>query len=360
MSNRVIELPALAGRTPRFSRSTILFLIIIVACLAFVGDIIVYVSPHEFAVKEVRIGVSRGIQKDVYPTGWTIKKPFGMERFHFFPRGVQILDLTNHPEERVAARTGRRTEKAAHIQTSDGFFVDCDISILYRIVDPVQVISQLGPGELYIDNGIIPRAEPILKQALGTLTTEEFYNSIKRTARVEEAETLLQAELEGKGLKLEKVLVRYFQYSPEIQRNIEEKKLKDQLVFKNQSEKRAAAEEAELKRIIQAGEARLVVKIQEGDSYEIEKRAEQELYSRKKHAEGDLQVQLAQAYSTDLRNTALQGSGSNKMVGLRMAEVLKGIQILVLPSDGASGLNPLNLNQMIKLFEGGSKSEIER
>ena len=360
MSNRVIELPALSGKVPRFSRVTIFFFIVLVAALAFLGDIVVYVSPHEFAVKEVRIGVSRGIQKDVYPTGWTIKKPFGMERFHFFPRGVQILDLTNHSEDRVAARSGRRSERAAHIQTSDGFFVDCDISILYRIVDPVKVISELGVGEQYIDNGIIPRAEPILKQALGTLTTEEFYNSIKRTARVDEAEKLLELELADKGLKLEKVLVRYFQYSPEIQRNIEEKKLKDQLVFKNQSEKRAAAEEAELKRIIQAGEARLVVKLQEGDSYQIERQAEQELYSRKKHADGDLQVKLAEAYSTDLRNSALQGSGSSKMVGLRMAEVLKGIQFLVLPSDGPAGLNPLNLNQMVKLFEGAGRAEGER
>ncbi len=28
------------------------------------------------------------------------------------------------------------------------------------------------------------------------------------------------------------------------------------------------------------------------------------------------------------------------MVGLRMAEVLKGLKVLVLPSDGASGFNP--------------------
>ena len=360
MSNRVIELPSLAGRTPRFSRATILFFIVLVVVLAFIGDIVVYVSPHEFAVKEVRIGVTRGIQKEVYPTGWTIKKPFGMERFHFFPRGVQILDLTNHTEDRVSSKSTRRLERAAHIQTSDGFFVDCDISILYRIVDPIKVISELGVGELYIDNGIIPRAEPILKQALGTLTTEEFYNSIKRSARVDQAEILLQTELASKGLKLEKVLVRYFQYSPEIQRNIEEKKLKDQLVFKNQSERRAAAEEAELKRIIQAGEARLVVKLQEGDSYQIERQAEQELYSRKKHAEGDLQVKLAEAYSTELRNTALQGSGSSRMVGLRMAEVLKGIRILVLPSDGPAGLNPLNINQMVRLFEGNARGETER
>ena len=58
---------------------------------------------------------------------------------------------------------------------------------------------------------------------------------------------MLNAELRQKGLKVENILVRYFRYSKEIQKNIEEKKLKDQLVFKNQAEARAAIEEAKLK-----------------------------------------------------------------------------------------------------------------
>jgi hypothetical protein len=39
------------------------------------------------------------------------------------------------------------------------------------------------------------------------------------------------------------------------------------------------------------------------------------------------------------------------MVGLKMADVYKGLEILVLPSDGANGVNPLNLEQTMKLFE---------
>ena len=74
-------------------------------------------------------------------------------------------------------------EKAAHIQTSDGFFVDVDVSILYHIADPYKVITTIGPGRLYEDNGIIPKVESKLKETLGEMTTEEFYNSPLRAEK---------------------------------------------------------------------------------------------------------------------------------------------------------------------------------
>ncbi|MGD9974665.1 MAG: hypothetical protein AB7S77_16515 [Desulfatirhabdiaceae bacterium] len=50
------------------------------------------------------------------------------------------------------------------------FFVD--VSMLYHIKDPYLVFTTIGPGKLYEDNGIIPKAEPALKETLGKLTTE--------------------------------------------------------------------------------------------------------------------------------------------------------------------------------------------
>jgi regulator of protease activity HflC (stomatin/prohibitin superfamily) len=326
-------------------------LVIVVALfLAFIAafsSVVVYINPNEYGIKEVKLGVRRGIQNKVYESGWVVAIP-GFSRYHILPRGEQVYDMTNHAEERVAVP--HRSDKAAHIQTSDGFFVDVDVTILYRISDPYKVVTIIGPGELFVDNGITPRAEPILKQALGPLTTEAFYNSRLRTAQLKLAKEMLNTELLGKGLQVDHVLIRYFEYSPEIQRNIEEKKLKDQLVYKNQSEAKAATAEANLKKITQEGEARLVVKLQEGEAYTVTKRAEQELYSRKRHAEGDLLVKLAEAHRTELKNTALQGTGSEYMVGLKMAEVLDGIQFIMLPSDGGMGFNPLDLDRTLKLF----------
>ena len=38
------------------------------------------------------------------------------------------------------------------------------------------------------------------------------------------------------------------------------------------------------------------------------------------------------------------------MIGLKMAEVYKGLDVIILPSGGASGINPLDLENSLKLF----------
>ena len=45
------------------------------------------------------------------------------------------------------------------------------------------------------------------------------------------------------------------------------------------------------------------------------------------------------------------GQGAGNLVGLEMAKVLEGIEVIVLPSDGDSGLNPLNLEATRVLFD---------
>jgi regulator of protease activity HflC (stomatin/prohibitin superfamily) len=217
------------------------------------------------------------------------------------------------------------------------------------------VFTHLGPGRLFEENGIVPKAEPILKQALGELTTEDFYNSPLRWQKCQISKELLNKDLTPYGLYVEQVLVRYFHYTEEIQRNIEDKKLKDQLVFTNQAQSRAATEGAKLKKVIQEGQAALDIKLQEGRAYQTTKDAERDLYVRKKRAEADLLVKLAEAKKTQLRNDALQGQGSDRMVGLKMAEAYKGLQGIVLPSDGPGGVNPLDLERTLKMFEIRSK-----
>jgi len=264
------------------------------------------------------------------------------------PRDMQVLELTESP---TTAATTARKDRAAHIQTSDGFFVDLDVSILYHIADPYLVFTSIGPGTLFEDNGIIPKAEPALKETMGKLTTEDFYNSPLRAQKALEAAKLLNEELNPKGIKIDHVLVRYFVYSPEIQKNIEEKKLQDQLVFTNQAAARAAREEAELKKIIQEGQVVVEVQMEQGRAYVTRKIAEKDLYVRAKKAEADLLVKLADAEKVRLKNDALKGIGSERMVGLKMADVYKGLDLIVLPSDGKGGVNPLDLNTTLKLFD---------
>ncbi len=345
--------PAKKKKTGR--RRFSLLLLLAVVLLGASAFFLQYVRPDEFGIKVVRIGIQRGVHEKIYSPGLHLVLPFGMEQMYRMPKNIQVLELTNSPG---TAAQFAQIEKAAHIQTSDGFYVDVDVSILYRIVDPYKVFTIIGPGRLFITNGIVPQAEPRLKDAMGELTTEEFYNSPLRVEKTELARQMLNENLNSKGIHVEQVLVRYFIYSDEIQRNIEEKKLKDQLVFKNQAEARAAIEEATLKKIIQEGIAAVEVELEKGRAYATQKRAEKDLYARKRKAEADLLVQLAEAEKVRLKNEALSGQGAERIIGLKMAESYRGIEAIILPSDGPSGVNPLDLGNSLKLFEvrkGGAK-----
>jgi len=339
-------------RIPSFFRkkSITLIILILIALLIILDSCFVYVKPNQYGIKVVRVGLHRGVQKDIYQAGLHFVLPFGLQEMQVLPREMLVLEMTNYPK---TASLYARQEKAAHIQTSDGFFVDVDVSILYRIADPYKVFTIIGPGALYEDNGIIPKAEPVLKATLGELTTEEFYNSPLRVKKSEAAKQMLNKELNQKGLAVEEVMVRYFKYREEIQKNIEEKKLKDQLVFKNQAEARAAVEEATLKKIEQEGKVIVAVEMEKGKAYVTRKRAEKDLYVRTKMAEADLLVKLAEAEKVRLKNAAMEGVGAERMVGLKMADVYKGLQIVILPSDGPAGVNPLDLRNTLKLFDVG-------
>lgn len=336
-----LKLP-LRGRKP-----IALLVAILIVVAAVYNLLLVNVAANEFGIKQVKIGLNRGVQEEVYEAGLHLVIP-GMEVMHLFPRDIQIFEMTNFP---TAVTRLHRYEKAAHIQTSDGFFVDVDITIMYRIVDPYLVITTVGPGRFFEDNGIIPKAEPILKQALGVIPTEEFYDSKLRVEKTLIAKELLNKELNPKGMQVDHVLVRYFQYSAEIQKNIEAKKLQDQLVFKNMAERGAAEEAAKLSKVIAEGEALIKIKLQEGEAYQVARLGERDLYVRKKHAEGDLLVKLAEAKKTELKNAALRGAGSARLVGLKMAEVYEGLDMIILSSDGPGGVNPLDLASTLKMFE---------
>ncbi|MFH1062808.1 MAG: SPFH domain-containing protein [Candidatus Omnitrophota bacterium] len=343
-------------------------IIVAIVAIVFFGNCIYYVRPNEFAIKQINIGINSGIRETLYNTGFHIIAPFGIHIMHRFPKELQVFELNDYLETKAKNikfnlslspmasdiyernREPGESQKSAHIQTSDGFFVDVDVSVIYHITDPYKVITTVGPGKLYQTNGIIPKVEPTLKETLGEMTTEEFFNSSLRVARAQQAKELLNIELKPKGIAVDHVLIRYFKYSDEIQKNIEEKKLKDQLVFTNQSKARASAEEALVKKVREEGEANIKIKLEEGQASGVTKNAERDLYVRTKHAEGDLMIKLAEAKKKELINNAYQQKGSDKLVGLKMAEVLNGLSVIMLSSSGENGFNPLNLEKGLELF----------
>ena len=73
----------------------------------------IYVQPNEVAIKQVKVGLNRGIQSTVYDTGWYFMVP-GIHLFHVFPKDLQVFDLTAKRNQ----ASSRFIDNSAHIQTS--------------------------------------------------------------------------------------------------------------------------------------------------------------------------------------------------------------------------------------------------
>jgi regulator of protease activity HflC (stomatin/prohibitin superfamily) len=119
----------------------------------------------------------------------------------------------------------------------------------------------------------------------------------------------------------------------------------------NRAQADMASATAEKDRIVAVGKASVKVELARGDAEKQKAAAQAENYDRTQTAEGNKTLQLAEAEGTRLEAQALQGKGSEFMVGLKMADALKGTKIIIVPTDGEGATNPLDLKATLKRFD---------
>jgi regulator of protease activity HflC (stomatin/prohibitin superfamily) len=306
-----------------------------------------YIPPNQVGVRQVYYGSQAGIRPDVYGPGLHFVTA-GVERVHLFPHDLQVINFSDSASE---VSKELRFAPSIKIQTSDGYNVQLDVTVLYRLTDPYRVFVEAGPGRAFESRLVIPRADRILRRTLGELNSEQFYQGPKRIEKAKAAHDQLVTELSPYGIQIEAVLVRRFVYDDKYQQLIEGRKIKDQTVFLRQAEAKAAIEQRKRDTIVAQGKAAQETELSRGRA-EVEKlRAQADLYERRRASEGKLLVELADAKGTALENAALQGAGSENLVGLKMAESLRGVRVLVLPSDGKDGTNPLDVGALLRKFQ---------
>jgi len=319
--------------------------IILIYCGA--GSCTTYVPPNMVGIKQVVYGSGAGIKKDLYESGVYFIVP-GVERLYLFPRDVQVVNFSDSASE---VSKDLRSAPAVKLLTSDGYSVTIDVTILYRIDNAYQVFTEAGPGRGFEDKLVVPRADRIMRKTLGELNAEEFYAGPKRIEKTTLAHVQLVEELKPYGLKLEGVLVRRYEYDQKYQALIEGRKVKDQTVFLRSAEAQAEIEKRKRDTIVAEGQAAAQTELQRGDSEVQKLRAEANLYERKQAAQGKLLVETAEAQGTKLESDAYLTQGAENIVGIKMAEVLKGVKVLVLPSDGKDGFNPLDIGTLLGKLE---------
>ena len=306
-----------------------------------------YIPPDMVGVKQVYFGSGAGIRAGLYGPGLHFVVG-GVERIHQFPQSVQLINVSNSPCE---VSRSDRSSPSISIQTNDGYKVQLDVSLLYHISNAYRVFTEAGPGLAFESRLVIPRADRILRKTLGELNSEEFYQGPRRIDKAKSAHEQLQTELSEFGIQVDAVLVRRYVYDERYQQLIEGRKIRDQTVFLRQAEAKAAIEERKRDTAIAEGKANQETELSRGRAEVAKLHAQADLYRRKQAAGGKLLVELAEAKGTQLENTALQGAGSENMFGLKMADVLRGVKVLVLSSDGAGGMNPLDVAGLLRKFE---------
>jgi regulator of protease activity HflC (stomatin/prohibitin superfamily) len=328
-----------------------------------------YIGPGEFGIKQVLYSPfglfgPMGTQKTVYETGIHHQFPT-MEKILRFPKTIQVLTMRDAPDSRekiteTISSTDElytRIVKAAYIQTSDGFYVKMDTSILYRIEDPVKLVNMVGAGKLYEDNGILPVAENAIKVRLGTLQPEDFFDAKTRVSKLDEARDLMNEKLKPMGLKVMHVLARYPHLHPDVAARVEENNMQKQTKLLNVSLTAQAAAEADLAKVVNEGTAAKGVALQKGKAFQIQRTSETELYERTKKAEGDKVRKMAEARKAELLNEAYRGAGSEIMLGMKMANNLTNLDTILVPAGGANAFNPLDVQSLMRLFSIGSTNQ---
>ena len=268
-------------------------------------------------------------------------------KFYVLDKTLQSLDMSA-----TKGRGDRQEKDDLKIKTKDGSDVYVDLKVQYRIMPEMAdlVIATSGPGDNYKLKWARDYVRSICRNYLGELTTEDFYDSVKRDAKLVLARKTANDRLWNYGISIDSVVIpQRPQFYKEYEQMIKKKKLADQGVLEEQS-KALAAKQKQLTLMVQetnkkkvaierfTGQMRELVIAAEAQAEKITKQADAyydritigakaTLYQLTQQAEGILAVKKAEAEGVEALRKALEGEGGRNMVKLEYAKKLKGVKI---------------------------------
>jgi regulator of protease activity HflC (stomatin/prohibitin superfamily) len=327
------------------SRTTLLIGVGIVAFFIFYASCTARVMPNEFGVEQRKFGLKTGIVEHLYLPGLYFVGPG--TTMHAFPREIHVLESSFDKSEAMTKAQGdtqrrvqsyfdrrdrilgdatHRAIEALNIQTSDGYAVTADVTLLYSIADPVKVAKDFGWGTLYVDSFAINTFRNGILATLGKLNAEAFYDGPVRIKAIEEAQVFLAQRFAERGFKVERLLLRGFRYAENYEKSLRDKKVAVQQTEKNRKESLVNEEKAKLKQIESKGNADITIAESEVQTKIAKIRAEAELYSSQTRARADKEVNLAAAEAKRLKAEALTQAGGRYVVALETARMFDNIE----------------------------------
>lgn len=304
------------------------------------------VRPNEWGVEQRQFGSKVGISDTKYGPGLYFTPP-GVT-MHPFSREIHVLEATNDREDALRKARDPRIREAVNdyferrsqvlggetdrvleplnVQTSDGYAVLADVSLLYTISDPVKVARDFGWGSAYVDAFAINTFRNGVLTSLGKMNAESFYDEKTRIQAVAEAEEILRRRFKERGFDVQKLLLRNYRYAPSYEKSLHDKKVAVQLAVKNEKERLVNEEKAKLQQIEAQGNARITIAESEVNAQIARIQAEAQLYGAQVRAKADREIKVAEAEAKRLKAEALSEGGSRYVVGLETAKMFDSIE----------------------------------
>ena len=330
-------------------RLTVRGVVAVVRVFLFYGSCTTRVRPNEWGVEQRKFGLKRGIVDQAYGAGLYFVGP-GAAR-HTFPREIHVLEASYDRQESDArgramgggtekkveqyferrdrllgGGTTHRVVEALNVQTSDGYAVTADVTLLYVIADPVKIAREFGWGSLYVDAFVLNTFRNSVLSTLGKMNAESFYDESLRIEALGESKTLLVGRFKERGFEVKELLLRNFRYAESYEKALRDKKVAVQLAAKNRKESLANEERAKLKQIESKGNADITIAESEVQTKIAKVRAEAELYASQTRARADKEINVAQAEAKRLKAEALTQAGGRYVVALETAKMFENIE----------------------------------
>jgi regulator of protease activity HflC (stomatin/prohibitin superfamily) len=326
----------------------IFILICLVYMATFSGCVPNSTDSTEVGVRTIKFSFigKTGVEEKYYAPGSTyFFFPF-INDWHTFDTKLQNLEMT------FSTKSGdRKSRDDLLFKTIDGNDISLDVIIAYKI-DPSKapyILQNIAKDDATLRDKVvrtIARSKP--RDIFGELTTEEFYVAGKRDDQAHKAKDVLQTMLLPFGITVERVLTKDYRFNDKYQKAIEDKKIADQLMEKNKSAQHASREEYKRKLEEARGVVNGMVADVDGEYRKAKIEADVYFEQQKLIAEAIMAEGIAEAKGIMEMNKAMESTGGEALVKLKIAEALKGKRIVLIPvSEGGMNLKTTNINKLI-------------
>lgn len=319
---------------------------------------IAFVLFAAFCFMTVRIdhvtGEQVGIMLDRFTGEVTVIEESGAKIYNGIRHSFSVVDKTLQTLEmtETQGRGDRSGKDDLKIKTIDGSDVYVDLKVQYRIMpeEADVVVTASGLEDNYKQKWARDYTRAIVRNFLGELTTEEFYDASQRDAKLVLAQNEINARLNPFGVNIDSIVIpQRPHFYADYEAMIKKKKLADQAVLEEQSKALAAKQKQQTMIVLETNRKNVAVEQYEGlmrqkvieaeaDANRIQKEADAYyqkvtinatayLYEQIQLAEGITAKKSAEAEGISEMNKALAAPGGHNMVKLEYARKLQDITI---------------------------------